>query len=247
MKKRVILIPLVILLLAGGGFLIYKSLGSLDQLIKSAVENVGSDMLQAKVKLGGVSLDIQSGEAGLTGLFVGNPAGYKTDYAMKLEQLKLTLDLESLTSDTILVKEVLVQAPALIYEKKDGVSKFDALLKNVKDYTGSGGGGGKAPGNDDSPKLIIEDLYINDASAAISYQIMQGKTLSVNPPNIHLRDIGKDKGGATPAEVVSEVIGQMTGGISTALGGVVDGAGKVLEKGKEGIKNVGDKLKGIFD
>ena len=247
MKKRYIIIPLVIVLLAGGGFLLYKSLGSLDQLIQSAVENVGSDMLQAEVKLAGVNLDIQKGEAGLNGLYVGNPAGYKTDYAMKLEQLKLTLDIQSLTSDTILIKEVLVQAPDLIYEKQNGVSNFDALLNNVKTYTGSEGGDEKEPGNDNSPKLIIEDLYIKDASAAVSYQLMQGKTLRVSPPNIHLQDIGKKKGGVKPAEVVSEVIGKLTGGISTALGSITDGAGKVLEKGKEGIKNVGDKLKGIFD
>ncbi|NKB38388.1 MAG: hypothetical protein GKR93_14695 [Gammaproteobacteria bacterium] len=237
MKKRYIAILIALLLLAGAGFLIYKSLGSLDKIIQTAVETYGSEMMQAEVKLGGVSLDFEQGQASLNGLYVGNPSGYDTEYAVKLEHLNMTLDLGSLTSNTILIKEVLVQSPDLILEKKEGVSNFDTLMNNINTYIGlEDEGESTKDGDETSVKMIIDDLYIKDAKAGISYQLMQGNALSVSMPDIHLEDIGKSEGGIPPGEVVGEIMSKLSGGISSALGGIKDGAGKVM-----------DKLKGLFD
>lgn len=245
MKKRYIALPAVLLLFIGVGFIIYKSLGSLDSAIQQAVEKYGSEILQTDVRLRQVNLDITEGKAALSGLHVGNPKGYKTDYAMKVESLRVNLDLDSITSSPVLIKEVLIEAPDLIYEKIDGVSNFDALLNNIDAYTG--GGSSEKQEDDSGAKLVIENLRINDGKVGVSYKIMQGKTMTVPLPDIHLKDIGKDKGGASPGEVAKQVMGKMTSSIGSALGGIKDGAGKVLEKGKEGAKKVGDKLKGLFD
>ncbi len=244
MKKKYVAISTIMVLFTVVGILVYKSLDALDQIIQRAVEKYGSEMTQADVRLTDVSLDFKQGQAILNGLYIGNPEGYQTEYAMKLDQLKVTLDLESITSDTILIKEVLIQDPDLIYEKIEGISNFDALVNNINEYTG--GGQEEKQSSDGEPKLIIEDLYINDGKVGVSYKIMNGKTMTVGLPNIHLEDIGKDDDGASPGEVASQVMEKITSGIGTALGSIKEGAGKVLGKGKEELEDVGDKLKGLF-
>ena len=164
---------------------------------------------------------------------------------MKVGELTLSLDLDSITDHPIIIKDILVMEPDIIFEKLDGVSNFDALLKNVEAYTGEDESGDK----DDSktPKIIIENLRVQDAKVGASFKLIEGKALSLPMPDIHLKDIGKESGGASPAEAAREIMGSMNQAIGSVLGGIKDGAANVLKKGKEGVKKVGDKLKGLFE
>ncbi len=245
MKKRYIILPLFLLLLLGIGFVAYKSLNSLESAIKHAIQTYGSDILQAEVSLQKVNLDITDGTAGLGGLKIGNPKGYKTEHAMKVADLQLRLDLDSITNQPIVIKDILVMEPDIIFEKLDGVSNFDALLNNIEAYTGES----EASDEDGSsaPKIVIENLRVQDAKVGASFKLIEGKALSLPMPDIHLKDIGKDKGGASPAEAAREIMGSMNQAIGSVLGGIKDGAANVLKKGKEGAKKVGDKLKGLFE
>ena len=245
MKKRFIILPVFLLVFIGVGFLVYQSLNSLESAIKRAIESYGSDILQAEVSLQKVKLDITSGSASLSGLVIGNPKGYKTEHAMKVGELQLSLDLDSITEQPIVIREVLVQEPNIILEKQDGVSNFDTLLKNVEAFTGESEPGDAE--NSLNPKIIIEHLRVNDAKVGVSFSLIEGKALSLPMPDIHLKDIGKDSGGASPAEAAREIMGSMNEAIGSVLGGIKDGAANVLKKGADGVKKVGDKLKGLFE
>ncbi len=82
-------------------------------------------------------------------------------------------------------------------------------------------------------KLIIEHLYIRKGRVDIFSTVLQGKALSVPLPDIHLTDIGKQKGGATPSEVTEKVIGAISQGVGKAVARV--GPDKVLGAAKEGV------------
>ncbi len=269
-KHTILIVSLVLFIAIGVVF--YRTFSSLDQIIQAAVEKYGPEITQSKVSLERVSLDLANGKAALHDLYIGNPAGFNTEYFVKLDEVSLTLDLDSITSDPIIVKEVLVQGPAIIYELASGGSNLDKLLKNVQSYTGHEAK--QAESENTGPNLVIEDIYINSGEVSVSHALLKGKKLTAGLPDIHLEDIGKDKGGASPGEVVEQVMTKVKSGVTSAAGtlsldklpgAVADQlksarqfAGKGAEKAvktvkdvggkvKQGLGKTGEKLKGLFE
>ena len=97
--------------------------------------------------------------------------------------------------------------------------------------------------------------------ALASYGLGQ-KEINTPLPNIHLKDIGKEKNGATATEVSKQIFtalyGQITSDVVTnainqelkAYGSNLNSLGKTAGKQVEGAsekgKGLGDKIKGLF-
>lgn len=236
---------------------------NLGTLIKKGVETYGSEVVQAKVTLDKADVSATTGEGALKGLTVGNPKGFTTPSAFRLGSVSVKLDTGTLTKDVIVVKEVIVAAPEVTYEIAAQGSNIDAIQKNVNAYMAKFGSGKSEAKKSEGPKIIIENLYIRDGKANVSATALQGKTLSANLPAIHLKDIGKEKKGAAPEEVVQTVVASLSVGaakavqtldLGKALGAAAgdvkkaleDSAGKTI-KGLEGSgQKAGDQLKKLF-
>ncbi|MGZ0247110.1 MAG: hypothetical protein ACKVH1_14335, partial [Alphaproteobacteria bacterium] len=80
----------------------------------------------------------ENGEGTLSGLIVGNPSGYKTESAFNLGSISMKLDTSSLTSDTIIIKSIVIDKPEITYEFGDGGSNVDVIGKNVEKAAGGG-------------------------------------------------------------------------------------------------------------
>ena len=270
MKKVLIGVGVLIVVIAGGLYFVFSSL---DSIIKAAVEKYGSEITQTKVTLNEVKLSVTSGKGALRGFTLGNPKGFNTESAMKFGEVSVSVDPTTVTSDVIVIKEVRITGPQVTYELGSDGSNFDAIQKNVEAYTG--GGSGKAAAKKEKkdgkqgPKLIIENLYITDGKVGVSAGFLKGKTLGGTLPDIHLKDIGKEKKkepGASPAEVAKKIMDSISAGATKAVsalnidgltkslkgaaGGAMEklksggaGAGETLEKGLGGA---GDALKGLF-
>jgi hypothetical protein len=252
MKVRNIIVSVTFVVVVALGFVAYKAWGSLDKIIEAGIESYGPEIIGANIQLDSVTLNLSEGQAALNGLHISNPDGFKTDYAMKVDHVKVTLDIESITSDIVIIKEVMIQGPSVIYEMSSGGSNIDTLAKNADDYTGNKS---QTENNSEGPKLIIENLYINDGEVSVSHDILKGKVMTVGLPNIHLEDIGKEENGASPGQVAQEVMASIKSGVGTAV--VSLGLGETFSSGadafKKGAANVmdtakgaGEKLKGIF-
>jgi len=237
--KKILLIVVALVVIAGGAA--YYLLSNLDSLIKEAVEKYGTEITKAEVALNKVELSPTSGEGALHGLKVGNPAGYKTDSAFRLGTVSVNVDTATITEDPVVIKEIVVDGPEVTYEMGgDAGSNVDQLKKNVEDYVDPGGGESKDSGG---PKLIIENLYIKNGKVNVSATALGGKKLGSSLPDLHLKDIGKEKKGATPGEVAQKIMDSLSGGIGQAVSGLgldklkgavtegVDKAKKALEEG----------------
>lgn len=259
MKKILIGLVVVLVIAIGGAYLLYSNLGG---IIKSAVETYGSEATKADVTLNSVELDATSGKAALKKFSVGNPNGFDTPKAFELGVVAVELDTSSLTTDTILIKSVLIDGPKITYELGDKGTNIDAIKANVDEYAKKFGGGGSsssAPSEDGGKKIIIEKLTITGGEVNVSASLLKGKTMRSKLPTLTLTDIGKDKGGASPADVIKQVMDKMTAGIGSSvsnldLGGLAKGAGdkakKLLEGAGEGtsgtLDGAGKKIKGLF-
>ena len=247
-------------LLVGGGLLIvviaaavFFLIAGLGDLVKAVVEKSGSEVTQVKVTLDKAEVAPTEGRAGLHGLVVGNPAGFKTDNAFKMGSISVTIDTATVTQDPIVIKEVVVAAPEVTYELGAEGSNLDAIQKNVERFGGSGGG--QAEGGSEGPKVIIEHLYVRNGKVNVSAAALGGQSMSPTLPEIHLQDIGKDKGGASHAEVAEKIMAALTSQISgfvsgLDLGGILEGVTNLPEglKGMTGnVEGAGEAAKGVTE
>jgi len=251
MKKRKIALVVVAIGVVAVAALLFVSLGSIDKLIQGGIEKYGSEMTKADITLDKVSVNLTNGQASLQGLSVGNPEAFETEYLTHLDEIRVSLDLNSITSDPVVVKEILIQNPVFIYEMAPGGTNLDAILRNVRDYVGEGARETQQ-GKTTGPKMIINDVYIRNGTVSVSLKGMKGKKMLTTPlPEIHLQDIGKKEGGATSGEVAEKIIaGVRSSAVSAVaklnLDTVVDKTKQTGTAIKEGLGEAGEKLKGLF-
>lgn len=258
--KRALLIGVAAVVLVVGGVGVFLYL-SADSIVKATVEEVGSRATQTKVTLDSVKLSLASGEGALNGFRMGNPEGFKTESAMRFGIVSVKLDIGSLTQDAILIKEVVIAAPQITYELgAGGGSNIAAIQKNVDAFAksmaaGQGGAKPAADKADEGKKVIIENLYIRDGKIGVAASMLGDKRMDAPLPTIHLKDIGKDKGGASPAEVADRILTSISQSAAKVVGSL--GVDKMMDKAKEGAagatkaiedrtQGVGDKVKGLF-
>lgn len=230
MKKIILsLVALLLLAIAGGAYWLH---GNLDHLVKSAIGNYGSAMTGAKVKVEKVDIRPTDGRGTLEGLQIGNPPGFKSPYALKVGTVELEVELSTLTQDVVVIRKIAVNAPDVIYEKADAMTNFDAIQKNIEKYLGPSSKDSKAR------KLIVTEFIIRGAKAHATAPFVGDKTIDAELPDLHLRDLGKAKGGLTPGELGQEVANALEQRLMASLSfdRLMKSIGSALEKTGKTIK-----------
>src|SRR5574340_611274 len=233
MKKALIVLVVLIAAAVAAYFTLQHPLG---RLVKLAVEEFGPEMTQATVKVSRVEISATDGRGALSGLFLGNPKGFKSDYALKAGSVEIELEPTSLAKDVIVIRKILIDAPQIGYEKAGDITNFDAIQRNVEAYLGAKGGKGEKPKQEGGKRMIIGSFVIRNAK--VNYNDMLELTL----PDIELRNVGRKTGGATSAQVVKAIIAELTTQLALALAktAVIGGVGGV-------VVGAGVALKGLFD
>lgn len=249
MKRWLYIGGVLLVLIAIGMYLLFSSLNS---IVKAAVEKIGSDVTQVQVQLKEVNIELSSGKGALRGLTVGNPPGFKTERALSLGEISLQIDPGSVIQETVVIKEIVIGAPEITYELGDQGSNFDALKRNIDAYTGKGKDKGKVPksaddGSGGGKKLVVEHLYVRNGKVNINATVLQGKSLSAALPDIHLTNIGKQKGGATAGELAQQVLAAIGQGATKVV--TSPDISKLVGSTRAGaadVKGIGEGLKKLF-
>ena len=230
MKKVAIGVAVVLLVILGVVFYIGSQAGS---IIHKGVVQYGPDVTGTPIALDGVDVSFLAGTAGLSGLVVGNPEGFKSDHAFKVGSVNVALDVKSVTSDVIHIKEVRINGADLIYEIGTKGNNISKLQKNVQDYMAKFG----TSDSESTKSFVIDDIYITGTKVQLATDLLGGKGAGLTLPDIHLEDVGQDGDGASGAEVMNKV-----------LGAVNSGLGKIITKDmmKNTLEDVGSKLKGLI-
>jgi uncharacterized protein involved in outer membrane biogenesis len=211
------------LLLIGGGVIvillvvaIYLLYSSLDAIVEAAIEKYGSEITQTRVRLDGVEISPTTGEGSLRGLSVANPKGFETAHAFELGEIKLALDLGTLTQDVIVIKEIVIDKPVVTYELTAGGTNIGALQKNVQAYAGPAEQAPEGEADAGGPKLVIRNLYVRGGEVAVRAPMLD-QPQKARLPDVHLTNIGSATGGATPGEVAKLVMANVTRNVGVAV------------------------------
>lgn len=248
----------VVILVAGAlAFLYWKT------ILTRSIAGLISAMTQTPVSLNLATLDLGTKKGSLLGLKVGNPNGFHTDSAFKAKEISLTFGNED-HGEAIHILEILIEAPEITFEAGENGSNFDVIQSNINDFVQSNEGDGKSAKSETQKisrdtLLIIDHLRIRNGQAYLSASAAEGEAVRSSLPEIHLRDIGKRQGGATPGEVAQEVVNALKialikKALAKDLKGLQDSArnalentsevvGDTLQKGAEGLA---DSLNNVF-
>jgi hypothetical protein len=132
----------------------------------------------------------------------------------------------------VIVKELLVVSPDVVYVRAQGTDNMAAIQKNTDAWVAQHAGP-KGAGSGPGKKFIIENLIVRDGRAHF------GTAASSPIPDLRLRDVGKKTNGVSAGEVFKQVWGALlrsVGNIASHLGSAI----------KEGAKSATGGVRSLF-
>ena len=212
MKKVILGLMLIIVIAIAGS--VYYLLTNLDALVEAAIEKYGSEATQTSVLVDSVKINLTDGAAGITGLTIGNPAGYDLPNAFSLAEIRAAIDLQSLQQEPYIINEITVMAPQVFVEiNEDTKTNLNELKNNL-----TAGSTGKtqdkesqppAEGSAREPRLIIRQVTFADGTIQAKVAALQNKEYELKLPGLDMSNLGGSKG-ATATELASEILKRLT-------------------------------------
>ena len=209
MKKALLVVGIILVLIAVA---VVWVLGSLDDIVKKQIEVVGTELTGTNVSVGGVNIELTDGSGRITGLSVANPKGYQADHAFKMKLLHLDIDLPSVGKNPLIIKELVIDAPAVNMEVNEkGGSNLKEISDNVSANTAAADKQAtktqeKTEG--EALRILIRKLVIKDVGYSVHSKIEKIEDREGVLPTITLNNVGGSKGG-TPGEIGKIVIGEL--------------------------------------
>ncbi|MDA0279735.1 MAG: hypothetical protein O3C29_04750 [Proteobacteria bacterium] len=239
MIKKILISVVFLLLLAGGGLFFY-----LDSIVKSGIEVVGSSVLGTAVTVDSVSLSPLSGQGSISGLRVENPEGFESQYAFELDSVLVSIDVNSVFTDTVEIESIVVMQPIITYETKITSDNIRTLLANLDE--GDVAASDPESAEESEQQIIIRefqmvDSQLNFVSALLSAPI----TLA----DIEIRDIGTEGGSSSAANAVRVVLQELVASILNSddlpgLDGLRESVEDRIQDGAQRIEEVVEDLGG---
>jgi uncharacterized protein involved in outer membrane biogenesis len=204
MKKTILGIALLLFIAIGGA--IYYVFSNLDAIVKMAIEKYGSEAIKTAVRVDKVRINLQEGSASISGLTIANPPGFAAPHAFSLGDISVGIDINSLTGDVIVIREIGIAAPQIFFEiNADKKANLDVLSKNLPK------GDEPAPETEEKsgtePKLSIRKTSLSGAELQAKV-VPLNKEYQLKLPTITMNNLGGKKG-APPAKIAQQMLDQL--------------------------------------
>ncbi|MBQ7188111.1 MAG: hypothetical protein IJR99_01710 [Kiritimatiellae bacterium] len=238
MKKllKILLVIVVLLIVAILALPLWIS-----PLVTGVVQTAAPTMLGVDVKLGKVTVNPYTGNFGITELHVKNPVdkGYTDNDSFSVSDVAIQVDPASLIGDVIHIKKIDVAAPLVRVEMKGLTSNISAMLDNLPKSEPSEKPKSteekKEKNSSSSPekKIIVDQFILHDGKVA--FDPIGGAAVKLPMPQVELKDLGKENGGATTEEVIQLVVTK-----------VLETANEVASKRGVSKEAIGDAVKSLL-
>lgn len=225
---------------------------SLDSLVKTAIEKVGSEVAGVPVTVSEVKISLSDGKASIKGLAVGNPKGFTTPKAMSFGEIAVAIDTGSVTGNPVVIKDITVASPEITVELGEKGSNLDVIQANIAGKGGKSGGEASSSSSSSSggeeKKLVIDRLALTNGTVRLATALPDVQS-SAKLGDIVLTGIGRKSGGASASEVAEQLLDAVAKsavksaknlGVGNLVDGVAKKAGGVVPSGTS------DALKGMF-
>lgn len=215
MKKFSIFLLILIILVA-----LFYYFFPLERVVKNAINKYGSEVTGTNVSLSGFDINLKKGEVGVNQITISNPKNYKTKYAIQFDNISAVIDLKSLTTDTILIKEISVNKPTISYEMMSLTqNNISDLIDTLSKYTSASSSKEvKKESSDNTKKVVIQKITINNGeiNGAIN-SAPDAISAAIPLPAITLNNIGENSKGMSVADTIAYILNKVLSAASTTV------------------------------
>ena len=212
-----------------------------DRIIKTVITQGGSWATGLEITMDKFETSLTDGELIIVNLKITNPAQFEKPYLLELDSFFISLDINSLNQDEIVVKSIEVDGLKAVAEFNDS-GKFNvvALAENLEQ---------KFPPAENEPEpsekpaksIIIESIAIRDSNAIVYDDRIGIPTfvpLVYNSNNLSFE---------TSNESLIQAFDSFASSLEYACSGVANAGELVLDTGKLLINSTGDAGKKLID
>ena len=221
MKKTLIIgsVIIVFALIISLGYLWF----SLDGIVKRGIEKYASQALTTKVTVSSVSIKPTKGTGSIRQLRVSNPANFSTAPIFSLHNIRLHLDIASITHKVIVINDVSINSPHIAFEvNQQGKTNILVLQQNIKAANANTAGevqkntATKTKATDNDKRFIIKKITISGTKVDATITPLK-KHYTITIPAMVLTNLGAPQG-ATPKALASQIGIEITQQVLTAMG-----------------------------
>jgi hypothetical protein len=211
-----------------------------DRAVKIGIETAATKALNVGVSVDGVKLSIMAGKLALGNLVINNPPGYQHPKLLELKQAHVEVDIRSLLSDTVEIREIKLDGAEVTLEQRGITSN------NLQDVIKSIPSSPKSETQPSGKKLHIDNLELSNITVKAKLLPIPGKadTVTLKLAPIKMTNLGGDNKLDTAA-LSSKILVAITQGIAEQgagvlpddmLGSLKSTLAKTAELGKEVLK-----------
>jgi hypothetical protein len=215
-------------------------LGNLNSLVKTAVEEVGSDVLGTKVTLSEADIQLTEARGVLRGLTIQNPRGFSNAKLLTMDEVLLDLDLKALQEKLVAIEQVRIAGASVLAEQKETTTNMQVLLDNLKSQQSDAGEVATSSDSsaDQDVRIKISRFdFVNASATVLSDQFGEA---SLDMPDVNLRGVGGDKG-LPPSELANALVKPILESLKQNMQGLLKGMAE--EKLREELKKQEDKAR----
>ena len=195
--KNFVIFTAFLVLIAGGAFL-FLSGDAINVLIKKKIEAVGSKVTEQSVTVGKVDMKLLNGAGTINGLVITNPSKYNAPSVFSLKEITLDINLESLTSDLIIIDQIIIDKPEAVVEfTGNGGANIkdilDAIKKNIASDSANQPEQESTTGKAD-PIIRVNKFVLAGVELTVDLTKLGNKVHQATLADINLTNIGGQTG-----------------------------------------------------
>jgi uncharacterized protein involved in outer membrane biogenesis len=246
MKKTILMIFSGIIIF--GIVAIVFVLSQLDNIVSNLIEKYGSAITGVNVNVSSIEISPANGEGKVSRLTIGNPPGYKSDYALIASQIDVKTKVKTFLKDVVVIDRIDVANPKITYELGSGRSNYQTIQRNVDNYQPK-----KAKSKEGGKKVQINNLNVTGGKITVSAPTLN-QNFEVDLPDIHLSNLGQNGSGGNVDQVTQQVMDVITDAVMKEVGKItlenfgnfmLNSSGGVLQGTGEGLKGIGEGIEGV--
>lgn len=245
-KRKIIYMVLAAVILAVGGTVLF-----LDEIVKTAINNIAPQVTKTKVTVDSVGLGLFSGKFTVSGIDIANPKGFSEEASVfVLNKVDVDVEMSTLMKDVVVINKIAVDGAEFFYELKGGSSNVSALMNNINSFLGESkkktGKADKAKSEPEdtaaSKKVFVKEFTFTNGKIAVGAGLTKkAADITLDIPTLTLKNIGSEDKGAAIADVIAQGMAAFSSSAMAVIAS--DGAKSLLKSGSGFV----DTLKSLFD